>query len=628
MGSNIQQKSRIAELHTPLGADVFGLARLDAHEAMSEPFEFVIEAVSESENIDFDAAIGRNCAIRVTSYQNLERWFNGVLAEARWTGLEGDYYTYQFVLRPWFWLLDHTTDCRFFQEKTVDAIIRKVFEESGFTDYELKLSGSYPKMEYCVQYRETHFAFLSRLMEEHGIYYFFRHSRDRHVMVLADSPGAHVAIEGGGTREYLPLLGAYVRTEEHFHQWTSERRFRTGRIALNDYDFKKPGSSLQSRSQAGEGYAKSNLEVYDYPGRYVERGVGETFAKHRLDAEQALDHRRIAGGEVASIYPGGKTTLKGHRSAAENIEYLAVRAHHSVTSEHYGSTSGGDAAPAYRGSYVLQPASRPFRAPALTPKPLIHGIQTAKVVGEEGEEITVDEHGRIKVQFHWDRNKKQSCWIRVAEMWSGKKWGSAFHPRHGQEVVVDFLEGDPDRPLVVGTVYNGENTVPWALPAEKTKAGWKSDSTKGGGGFNEWRFEDKKGSEQVWLRAEKDLDQLVQHKETRTVGTTFETAQGKSSRITTLANGDDEHTVEKGDQKVRIGHDQTVDVANEITVTAGTRITLRVGNSTVVIDKTSIKISAMQVEVTGTASIKAQAIDTQVKADAVLVLQGGLVKIN
>lgn len=628
MAGTIQQKNRIAELFTPLGADELGLTRFDAHEGLSEPFEFVVEALSEQEDIDFDRAIGRNCAVKVNSYAGLKRWFNGVLTEAHWTGMEDDYHSYRLVLRPWLWILSHTSDCRFFQEMTAPEIIKKVFDEAGFTDYEQKLSGSYPKMEFCVQYRESHFAFVSRLMEEHGIYYFFKHTQDKHVLVMADGPGSHVPIEGGASRELITLGGAYVRDAEHLQGWTSERRFRSGRMALNDYDFKKPSSSLQAQAQAGEGYAKADLEVYDYPGRYIERGTGDGFSKVRLEAEQAADHRRFGSGEAASITPGFKMTLKGHKKGSENIDYLVVRAAHSVVAEHYRSSSRGDRGSSYDGSYVFQPSSRPFRAPLVTPKPLIHGIQTAKVVGEEGEEITVDEHGRIKVQFHWDRKKKQSCWIRVAEMWSGKSWGSVFHPRHGQEVVVDFLEGDPDRPLVVGTVYNGENTVPYPLPAEKTRAGWKTNSTKGGGGFNEFRIEDKKSSEQVWLRAEKDLDALVQNKETRKIGTLFKTPQGASSRITELANGDDEHTVAKGDHKVKVGHDQKVDVVNEITITAGQKITLKVGTSSIVMDKTSITLKAMKITIDAQASLSTKSMTTSIEASAAVTIKGGVVKIN
>lgn len=628
--SSLKQQKRIAELFTPLGADELALTSFDAHEAMSEPFDYVVEAVSETPAINFDKAMGSNCAVVLHSYDNLKRWFNGVLVEAHWTGLEDDLYSYRLVLRPWFWVLSHTTDCRFFQEMTVKEIIQKVFDEAGYSDYEFKTSETYPKMEYCVQYRETHYAFVSRLMEEHGIYYFFKHSQDKHIMILADGPSAHQAIEGGAKRELIPLTGAYSREHEHLQVWSLERRFRSGRTALNDYDFKKPGTSLKAEAQASEGYKKADLEIYDYPGRYVERGVGEQFSKVRLHAERAGDHRRHAGGEAPSILPGGKMRLEGHKVKSENQEYIVVRAAHSVISENYRSTGRGDSGAQYSGSYVLQPANRPFKAPLATPKPLINGIQTAKVVGDEGEEITVDKHGRIKVQFHWDRQKKQSCWIRVAEMWSGKTWGSAFHPRHGQEVVVEFLEGDPDRPLVIGTVYNGDNEVPWALPAEKTKAGWKSDSTKGGGGFNEWRFEDKKGSEQVWLRAEKDHDTLVQNKETRKVGTKFDTPVGSSSRITELVNGDDEHTISKGNHKMKVGNDQTIDVEKNITITAGVKITIQIKNSQtkIVMDSTSITMTALNIKVDASSKLDTHGALVDHKADGMMNIKGGVININ
>lgn len=628
MAGGILQQNRVAQLFTPLGPDVLVLSNVHVTEGLSEIFEISVEAAAEDENLDFDALIGRNCAVKVLSYGGLVRWFNGVAAEGRFTGIEDGLHTYSLVLRPWFWLLDHTVDCRFFQEKAVSDIIKEVFDEAGFTDYELKLSASYPKMEYCVQYRETHMTFVSRLMEEHGIYYFFKHSQDKHVMILTDGPGGHQPIEGGASRDFIPLTGAYRRDSEHIHTWTMERRFRNGASALNDYDFKKPGASLLANSQSPGGYAHSSLEIYDYPGRYIERSAGDTFARVRLQARQGEDQRRLGHGEAPSIYPGGKMSLKGHTRKSENIEYLVVRASHSVSAGGYRSNTGSDPDTRYVGSYVFQPSSRPFRAPILTSKPLIHGIQTAKVVGEEGEEITVDEHGRIKVQFHWDRKKKQSCWIRVAEMWSGKQWGSAFHPRHGQEVVVEFLEGDPDRPLVVGTVYNGDNRVPWALPAEKTKAGWKTDSSKGGGGFNEFRFEDKKSSEQVWLRAEKDLDSLVQNKETRKIGTNFDTPQGKSSRLTELVNGDDEHIVKVGDHKITVGHDQKIDVENEITITAGKKITIKCGGSTIVMDPTSITIKSTNIKIDASGQQSTHGGIVETKADGPMTIQGAVIKIN
>lgn len=596
--AGLDQKNRLAQLRTPLGENALVLSRFHAEEGMSEPFEVIIDALSEEEDVDFDPIIGRNCLISLNTYDNRKRYFNGLLVEARWSGIRDGLYSYALVLRPWLWLLTHTTNCRFYQEMKAPDIIRAVFEEAGFTDFEFKTDENYPEMEYCVQYRETDFAFVSRLMEEHGLYYFFTHTEDKHTLVIADAMGAHSPLPGGGSLPFVPLKGAYVRDREHLHQWSSERRFRSGKFTVNDYDFKKPGSKLEARRQANEKYKNANLEIYDYPGRYTELARGEAFAKVRLDSEQSFDHRRMASGDAPSLSAGIKFTLKEHHRDKENMEYLVVRASHSISEQSYRSGGGRAATQShYQGSYVMVPTTRPYRAPLVTPKPVIHGIQTAKVVGDDGEEITVDKYGRIKVQFHWDRKKKQSCAIRVAEVFAGKGWGGVFHPRIGQEVVVDFLEGDPDRPLVVGVVYNGDNMLPYDLPGNKTISGWKTNSTKGGGGYNELIFEDKKSSEQIRMHAQKDFDATILNRQTETIGEKFSSPTGSASHAITIKNGD-----------------QIIDVASgAIETSAKVKIELKVGPSTLTIDPSGITLDAPSVTI---------------KAGGTCVIQGAVVKIN
>ncbi|MCG5233955.1 type VI secretion system tip protein TssI/VgrG [Xanthobacter oligotrophicus] len=595
---SLDQKNRMARLRTPLGDNTLVLSRFHAQEGISENFEISVDALSEEEDINLDSVIGHACVVTLNTYGDRKRYFNGILVAAQWTGIREGLYSYRLILRPWLWLLSHTTDCRFFQEMTAPDIIRKIFDDAGFSDFEFKTTQNYPSMEYCVQYRETDFAFVSRLMEEFGLYYYFKHTTDKHLLVICDAMSAHDPLPGGGELAFIPLTGAYVRERQHMHQWCSERRFRSGRFVVNDYDFEKPNTKIEAERQGNETYGKSRLEVYDYPSRYKEQSQGETFAKVRLDAEQAYDHRRLASGDAPCLAAGVKFTLKEHHRNSENVEYLAIRASHSISEQFYRATGGPTAdKTSYQGSYVLVPTSRPFRAPLVTPKPVVHGIQTAKVVGEKGEEITVDKYGRIKVQFHWDRERKQSCWIRVAEVFAGGSWGGVFHPRIDQEVVVDFLEGDPDRPLVVGVVYNAANMVPYDLPGNKTISGWKTRSSKGGGGYNELIFEDKKGSEQVRMHAEKDHDVTILNKQTVTVGDKFKPATGSASHQTDVKNGD-----------------LVVDVVNgEIRVTAKVKIELKVGNSTLTIDPTGITLEAPTISV---------------KAQAACVIQGLPVKIN
>jgi type VI secretion system secreted protein VgrG len=516
MPGNLTQDGRIGTLSTPLGADKLVLSRFEGSEAMGELFEYRIEAVSEQENIDFNQALGLNCAVTIKTIDQLERNFNGVLVQARWTGVKNDLYVYQLVLRPWLWLLSRTSDCRIFSSMKVPDIIEKVFNDRGFPDFRKALTGSYPTLEYCVQYRESDMNFVCRLMEEYGIYYFYEHTKDKHTLVLADSKSSHKSILGLSSVPFLPGHGEIRRDKQQFDDWSTFRGFQSGRFVLNDYDYEKPGANLIADADKSGGYAHGSMEIYDYPGRYDDQGEGKTLAKVRLEADQSRDQRRSALGSAPSLFPGGTFSLESHPTSSENIEYLALRASHTYVDQDY--RSGSAAASAYVGSYEMAASDRQFRSPLLTRKSVIQGPQTAKVVGQQGEEIDVDKEGRILLQFYWDRKKTSSRRVRVGQIWAGKYQKALFIPRIGDEVVVQYLEGDPDRPLVVGSVYNGDNTVPVDLPANKTKSGMNSDSSKGHNGHNLFVFEDKSGEEYVKLRAQKDLGVKVLNNETRQIG--------------------------------------------------------------------------------------------------------------
>jgi type VI secretion system secreted protein VgrG len=564
MAGQLSQSERVAEFKTPLGENVLALIKLDGSEVLGDMFQFNIEALSEKENIDFDKALGQGCMLKLDAYEKKKRIYHGVMTEAEWIGKIEDFFHYRITLRPWFWLLGHKADCRIFLDKDVKDIIKDVFDKAGFHDYEFRTNGDYEKIPYCVQYRETDLAFVSRLMELYGIYYFFEHSDEKHLMVLADSRSSHKPVPGLSQISFIPLTGSELRPGQHLYSWISERRFRTGKVQFNDYDYLKPKKNLLAPSEASEKYTHAKLEVYDFPGKYDEEDKGKKLSRFRLEAEQAKDHRRIIEGDAPSLHSGALITVEKHPTKAENKEYLVVRADHRFSSHHYRSVApdtdtakaeSGEQDQVYYGYYEFQPSDRPFRLLPATPRPRIHGIQTAKVVGkkgEENEEISTDEHGRIWVQFFWDREPKLTCPIRVAQVWASKKWGGVFTPRVGMEVVVEFLEGDPDRPLVVGCVYNGDNKVPYDLPDNKTIAGWKSDSTKGGNGYNEFIFEDKKSSEKIRMHAERDHEVTVRRAETWTIGETFTPPKGSPSRSTTLKNGDDKLNIQMGDRNVSI----------------------------------------------------------------------------
>lgn len=635
MSREPNQANRPAILTTPFGENVLVFQRLDASEGLSELFEYRIEALSSKPNLDFDKALGQNCHVEVNIVESengapgrrKKRYFSGLLVEAQWLGMQDDLFIYRLTLRPWLWLHGQTANCKIFHNLTVEAIIEQVLRDQQLGELRLDIK-SYPKLEYCVQYRESNLAFVSRLMEEYGICYYFEHEAGTHRLVLADQASSHKPVPDTPKLPFLPVSGNNRRGVEHVDHWMVERRFRTGKVTFRDYNYDKPGADMEVDEQTSESYQHSKLEVYDYPGRYLEKGDGKTLAKVRLESEQARDRRRLASGDAATLYPGGLTTLERHETDSENKQYLIVRATHALSSVHSyrsgaGGGGGGKTERDYSGQYEFQLSDRPFKPPQVTPKPTIYGPQTARVVGEkgkDGEEIDVDDDGRILVRFHWDRDNEHLYRVRVAQVWAGSNWGSVFIPRIGQEVIVEFLEGDIDRPLVVGAVYNGKNKMPFGTKPKKTINGIKSDSTTGGGGYNEFVFDDAKKSEKVELRAEKDMNSLIRDTETRDIGENFSSHKGVASRNISLKKGDDHLKVEKGNQ--------VVDVAQEILIKAGTKITLEVGGSTIVMDTTSITLKSVNIKVEASGDLTETGTMTTLKGSSIMTIQGGMVKIN
>jgi type VI secretion system secreted protein VgrG len=595
MGGALDQGQRVASFKTPLGENVLALVSFEGTEGLGELFEYHVEALSEEENIDFDQAIGQSCTLKLKAPDEKERIFDGILTEARWVGKKLDYFHYRLVLRPWLWLLGHKADCRIFLDKNVKDIIQDVFTKAGFSDFEFRTSDKYDTIDYCVQYRETDLAFVCRLMEQYGIYYFFLPSDGKHLLVLADSRSSHISIPELPKVPFYPLVEKDLHLEQHLSGWTWERRFRTGKVQFNDYNYLTPKKDLKAPKDGAEKYTHSKLEVYDYPGKYDDSAKGEKFAQYRLEAEQALDYRRYPDGDAPCLYPGGLVTVEKHPSQAENKEYLVVRASHTFASQHYSSGdagAAGDQDQVYYGSFEFLQSDRPFRNLPLTPKPRIYGIQTARVVakkGEDGEEISTDEHGRIWVKFHWDREPQKTCPIRVAQVWAGKGWGGQFIPRIDMEVVVEFLEGDPDRPLVTGCVFNADNTYPYELPGNKTQSGVKSDSSKGHGGYNEFMFEDKKGSEYIGMHAEKDHMVRVNDSQTGSIGT---------DRSWTIEKGNDTVKLKLGDQTITLDlGQQTVEAMQGIT------LTVCMGVSSIAITPSSISVTSPVISLTGEVAV-------------------------
>ena len=533
----LDQTKRAARLRTPLGDKELALARFTALEGLSELFEIDIEALSPTADIDFDAALGQPCVITSEAPDAPERHHHGVLVHAEWVGMRHDLHIYKMTLRPWLWLLGKTSDCRIFHDKTVIDIVKATFADHGFSDYRVAATADYPTLPYTVQYRETDLAFVCRLMEQHGVYYFFEHEEGVHRLVLADGLASHQPAPGLATIPYVPVDEAAERARrQHLWQWTSRRDFRSGQFAMNDYNHLLPNRRMAVERAGVDSYTRSNLEVYDHPGAYDAPDHGEFYARIELEAEQALDRRRDGVGEAVSLFPGARVSLTDHPRSSENSDYLVVRTRHEFVTQDYRSNMAA-APPAAPDWIELLPIERPFRAPLVTPKPLIHSLHTALVTGAEAEEIDCDDHGRILVHFYWDRHGDKSCRVRVSQVWGGQGWGGQVIPRIGMEVMVAFIDGDPDRPIVVGCVPNPQTLrVPYKLPGGQDQDGLEARRHTREKGFNELTFEDMTNKEEVYIHAQKDMNVKVLHDRNKTVDNDQTERIGQNKSISVGAN--------------------------------------------------------------------------------------------
>jgi type VI secretion system secreted protein VgrG len=552
------QANQYLSISTPLGKDKLLLRSLHGEERISGLFHFFLEMQSEDKSLDFSQVVGKGATIKVELADGTFRYIHGIVGRFVQAGSDARFTTYYAELHPWLWLLTMNVDCRIWQNMTVPDIVTGLFTELGFTDFRNGTTGTYKPLEYCVQYNESAFAFVSRLLEDQGIFYFFEHTDGRHTLVLGDDASAFADCAGAATVDY----GTYGdwRQQNVVSACTLEEAVIPGKYAVDDFGFETPSTDLMGSSdgQAADG---AKRRIYEYPGGFVKKDAAEGRAKLRME-ERELPRKLLKGQSFSpALSAGGKTKLAKHYRDDANAAWVLSHVSHS-------------AGEAYSNSFEAIPADVPFRPARTTRKPVIPGTQTAIVVGKSGEEIWTDKYGRIKVQFHWDQKGKNdensSCWIRVAHGWAGKGWGQIFLPRIGQEVVVSFLEGDPDRPLVTGSVYNAEQTVPYALPGEQTKSTIKSNVSKGGGGWNEIRFEDKKDSEEVYVQAEKDYNRVVKNNETVKVG--FEKKKDGNQTIDVYKNRT--ITVEEGNQSLQVkkgNRDIKVDTGNETHTVAGTR---------------------------------------------------------
>ncbi|KIC47734.1 type VI secretion system tip protein TssI/VgrG [Tateyamaria sp. ANG-S1] len=704
---DVELKNRHVWMEGDYASKPVNLKNARVVEGMSTLSETTIEFLSSNDALDMQDMLGKTIHLGLKDGDNKDRFFTGTCTSVEYVGLYQGLSHFVAELRPWLWFLTRTQENRIFQDLTVVEIIQQVLEAYGFwSDVEKKLSASYKTRVYCVQYRESDFTFISRLMEEEGIYYYFIQDGKKLKMVLADSISAHKPTPGTSEFEFFFKESEYRRRQDHIFDFNEATGVTTGKITLNDYNFEAPKADMRTVKAIPKGQHKhKSYEFYRYPGHSRIDGTGDEFTKIRMEAE-AVRHKLSRGvANVRTLGVGQTFKMKGHPRKHNNNEYLCTRAvHHLQIETDYEDTEtkkplfesklpvDEDNKDTYRIVFDVIPKTEPYRAPQDTPWPVDMGMHTAVVTGPSSEEIYTDKYGRIKVQFHWDRlgkkDEKTTCWVRCVMPWTGKNWGMISIPRIGQEVVIQFEEGDPDRPICTGMLYNTDTMPPYALPENMTQTGIKTRSSKQGGSdnFNELVFEDKKDDEFVRLQSEKnyreiiknnaeitigiekqdpgDLTQTIYHTKTETIQTgdhifavetgnqevfvkTDHTAriEGKSSTTIvgdtsmlvetgsytqTISTGDVAREVSSGGESVVVSlGDYTLDTsAGSVAITAGTEISLTVGANSIVIDQSGITISGTMVTIEGSATLDASAPMTTVSADGVLTLEGGVTMIN
>ncbi len=656
------QENRLISIHTPLGKDVLLLKSLQGTEGLSKLFTFRLQLYTEGADIPFRAIIGQPVTLFLEGPDTDPRYFHGVINQFAHTSSETGLHHYYAEMVPWLWFLTRKTDCRIFQQMSIPDIIEQLFAELGFTDYWLSLQGNYEPVDYCVQYRETDFQFISRLMEEVGIFYFFEHGKTTHTLVIGDTPSAHPVCPGHASVRWEPPDAGQQDGDVITHV-ERVQHLNPGHYSMTDYNYERPHTNLgiTMASQIDIG-GNCQYEFFDYPGRYGQKEQGEALARVRMEEMEATQEVFRGRSTCRGFTPGTRFLLTEYLPADMNQEYMLTEVQHSASvSESYGEGEGSKAELRYTNNFVCIPAKVSFRPARVTPRSIVQGPQTAVVVGKQDEEIWTDDYGRVKVQFHWDRlgefNEKSSCWIRVAQSWAGKRWGAFFLPRIGQEVIVEFLEGNPDRPIITGCVYNAQNLPPYDLPANQTISGIKTLSSKDGKGFNEIRFEDKKGKEQLFLHAEKDHDVRVKNNSYTTVGKDAHLLveqdyieEIKNDHHETIIRdryleiGRDHNCTIKGKQAIEVkesnsftvkgdavevykgnhAEETTGDVymkGSNLVIEGMSNVTIKVGGSYIAIDSSGISMN-------GTSLIEVTSPNTTVKGDGLLTLQGGLVKIN
>ncbi|HWS71630.1 MAG TPA: type VI secretion system tip protein TssI/VgrG, partial [Thermoanaerobaculia bacterium] len=626
-------------------------------------FRFRLDLQSEDPSLDFSAIVGKSATVTIDLADGTQRYVNGIVGRFVQAGGDARFVNYHMELHPWLWLLTMSADCRIWQNKSAIDIVTGLFTELGFTDFRNATSATYSPLEFCVQYNETAFAFVSRILERSGIAYYFEHADGKHTLVLADDSSAYAPCPGAAT----VALGssAHWLQQNVVTSCALEQSVIPGKYAVDDFSFETPSTDLLASTDSTKAKNAATRRIYEYPGGFTKKDVAEGLTRLRME-EHEVPQKLLRGTSYCrAFFAGATTTLEKHYRTDANVAYLLLAIEHDASEEGYSN------------SFEAIPADAPFRPPRATPRPRISGTQTAIVAGKSGEEIWTDQYGRIKVQFHWDQlgknDENSSCWIRVAHGWAGKAWGGIFLPRIGNEVVVAFLDGDPDRPLITGSVYNAEQTVPYTLPTDQTKSTVKSNTSKGGAGFNELRFEDKKDSEEIFVQAQKDMKVTVLHDQTVNVGTAKKNGEGNqtievyNNRAITVTEGNQSLEVKKGDRSVKVttgnethtvagtrsvtvtkaethtneddftqkvtkNHtlkvtgDLTIDVTGSVTIKSGAAMTLQSGAGLTIKATADVAVQGMNISNKASVDFKAEGLNVTNKASVNMTSQGTIVK--
>lgn len=610
-------------VQTPLDADKrkFVLSELFGDERLSGLFHYRLKLRTSDNAVDFGEILGQPVTVTIEQRNGTKRYIHGVVTGFTQSDSDGNVATYYAEIRPWLWQLSLTTDSKIFQNQNAIEIITAVFEELGFRDFKDNTKGAFDPRDYCVQYQETALDFVSRLMEDEGIFYFFEHTADKHTLVMANEPGSHAVCPGLAKARYLET-DPIIDTDDIIEKVTLEEQIISNKYAAEDYNFKTPGTDLLTTvdgkaSTSIKGEAKRDLRVYAYPGDFTQTADGEKIINRRIEAIEA-PYRVLTGeGNCRAFIAGYKFKIVNHDRADVNAMYILTRVSIRATQQRFNN------------SFKSIPDDVPFRPPLQTPRPKIFGTQTAVVVGKQGEEIWPDEYGRVKVQFHWDqlgqRDEKSSCWIRVAQIWAGKNWGTFFTPRMGTEVIVSFLEGNPDRPLIIGTVYNDTQAVPYPMPAQKNISTIQTISTLEGEAGNEIRFDDTKDEEELYFHAQKDHNIKVENNRQKEV-LNEETNTITQHRTTTITEGNDTYTVAKGNRAFEVSKGNetyAVKGTRELTITgAETHINKDAFTHTVTKNYTLTVDGNLSIKVKGTIDIVAQK-NLTIKTDKALLSKAG-----